>query len=329
MALPFDLPVLSRGFAELTPAACAAGNEAAAGAASALSALLGCEVVVRGRACPGPPAARAAVARLALDLTALPGAAVLEVETTLVAALVDRLAGGTGAAPGATALTPVEALALELFALAALDGACAAEAVETALRPRLARGVVVAAGALAIELDVTAAATAGRARLLVPAAALRALAGAPGAAAVECPAGTLRLVAALRGGEVPLTRPELEALAEGDVVALDGGADEPRMLVLPGGVRLRGRVFEGSFHVEEIMTDRSAQLPLRLEVELARVEVTLADLTRLEPGAALALGIDRRGLVTLRCGERAIARGELVEIDGAVGVRILALEGTP
>jgi len=326
MALPFDLPTLSRGFADLTAGACGVGDEAAAGAASALSTLLGCDVVVRGRASPGRPAARAAVARLAIDLTALPGAAVLEVEPTLVVALVDRLAGGTGAVAGATALTPVEATALELFALSALDGACAAARVETVLGPRLARGVVEPGGTLAVELEIGAAGIAGRARLLLPAAAIRALAGAP---AAEGAAGALRFTAALRGGEVPLTRPELEALVAGDVVVLDPGAEEPRALMLPGGARARGRLEDGVFHVEEVMTEWSAQLPLRLEVELARVEVTLADLARLEPGAALPLGVDRRGLVTLRCGERAIARGELVEIDGAVGVRILALEVAP
>ena len=66
-----------------------------------------------------------------------------------------------------------------------------------------------------------------------------------------------------------------------------------------------------------------------LEVELARVEVTLAELARLEPGATLPLALDRRGLVTLRAGERAIARGELVDVDGAVGVRVVSLEVAP
>ena len=57
-----------------------------------------------------------------------------------------------------------------------------------------------------------------------------------------------------------------------------------------------------------------------------RLEVTLADIARLEPGAALPLAVDRRGIVTLRIGERAVARGELVDIEGAVGVRILSVE---
>jgi type III secretion protein Q len=33
--------------------------------------------------------------------------------------------------------------------------------------------------------------------------------------------------------------------------------------------------------------------------------------------------------VVLRVGERAIGRGELVDVDGAVGVRILSLEDAP
>ncbi len=77
------------------------------------------------------------------------------------------------------------------------------------------------------------------------------------------------------------------------------------------------------------MTDVAACLPVMLEVELARVALPLAELARLEPGAALPLAIDRRGLVTLRVGDRAVARGELVDVDGAVGVRIVALGGEP
>jgi type III secretion protein Q len=77
------------------------------------------------------------------------------------------------------------------------------------------------------------------------------------------------------------------------------------------------------------MDDRTAQLPLRLEIELARIELPLSELARLEPGAALPLAVDRRGVVTLRIGERAVGRGELVDVDGAVGVRVLSLEPPP
>ncbi len=326
MPFPFELPSVSRGHAELTVAARALGAEVATAAARTLGSLLGFDIAVGARAVPGRALPRGGVARVGLDLPALPGTAALEVEPALVVALVDRLAGGIGETYGATTLTGVEAAALELFALAALEGACEVSGVEEALAPRLGRAASEPAAALAIELTVTAGHVSGRARLLLPPAALRALRGAP---AWDGAAAGLRMVASLRGGEAALGREELAALATGDVVVLDGTA-EPRALVLPGGARLAGRLEDGAFHVEEIdMTDRMAQLPVVLEVELARVEITLAELARLEPGATLPLALDRRGIVTLRAGERALGRGELVDVDGAIGVRIVSLEVAP
>jgi type III secretion protein Q len=325
MALPFDVPAVSRGFAELTPGAREAGREAAAAAARALSALLGREVTLSATALPGAPSPRVPAARVGLELAALPARAILEVEPSLVVRLVDVLAGGPGAPVGATALTPVESAALELFALAALDGAASGSAVEAGLAPRLARATPDVASALAIELAVTAGALAGRARLLVPAAAIRALRAPPRDG--EGPAATLPIRLSVRRGAVSLLADELELLAAGDVVLVDLPEEGRETLVLPGGLAIRGRREVDAFQVEEIaMTERTAQLPVTLEVELARVEIPLGELARLEPGAVLPLPVDRRGLVALRVGERAVARGELVELDGAIGVRILSVE---
>jgi type III secretion protein Q len=265
--------------------------------------------------------------RISLELAALPGLAALDVEPALVVRLVDLLAGGSGEVAGATALTPLEHAAAELFALAALEGVCGVRGVEAPLAPRLARGAGATldmASALAIELELAAGDVGGRARLLLPASAVRALRGPD---APEGPAHGLLVPASLRAGVTTLAPDELEALAPGDVILFDPPTDGAEDLVLPGGARLRGRRDDGGFHLEETaMTERQAQLPITLEVELARVELTVGELARLEPGAALPLALDRRGHVTLRAGERAVARGELVEIDGAVGVRILSLE---
>jgi type III secretion protein Q len=325
MALPFDLPTLSRGFAELTSAAARAGDAVTAAAAAALSGLLGAPVSIGARATPGLPASRPAVARLGLELAALPASAVLEVDPSWVVRVVDLLAGGPGAPEAAAALTPIEASALELLALAALDGACGIPQLEHALAPRLARGVREPASALAIELDLAVRDVRGRARLLLPPAAVRALRG----ATPDLDASGLRVPASFRRGSAALSLDELDALTPGDVVVLDAPAG-PDALVLPGGARATGRLDEDdTFHVEETMTERRLQLPVALEVELARVEMTLGDLARLEPGAALPLGLDRRGIVTLRVGERPVGRGELVEIDGAVGVRVISVEVEP
>jgi type III secretion protein Q len=260
-----------------------------------------------------------------VELAAVPGVAILEVEPSLVAQLVDRLAGGPGEGNPAAALTPVEETVLELLALCALDGACAVPAVEAALAPRLARGGRDPESPLALELELSAGPVRGRARLLVPVSAVRALGGEP-----DFDASALTIPASLRRGTAALSQDELEALAAGDVLVVDpppGGRDT---LALPGRLRALGRCEEDRFHVEETeMTERLAQLPVLLEVELARVEIPLADLARLEPGAALPLRLDRRGVVTLRVGERAVATGELVDVDGAVGVRILSTEVAP
>jgi type III secretion protein Q len=323
--LPFDLPRLSRGYVALGREARATGDRAAAAAAASLSAVLGQEVTLRGRACPGIAAPRPASAGVAIALTALPDVARLEVDAGLVVALVAALAGGA-AETGATALTPVEGAALELFALAVLDGACGVDAIDERLAPRLARDLGPPPSALAVELDVSAGPVRGHGRLLLPPAAVAALRdpkdGGPGLA--------LRVPASVRSGAASLSRSELAALAPGDVVLLDPPAACGDALVLPGGACIRGRIEEGSLAVEEvIMDERNAQLPIRLEVELARVELPLSELARLEPGAALPLALDRRGLVTLRIGERAVGRGELVDVDGAVGVRVLSLEVAP
>jgi type III secretion protein Q len=322
---PFDLPVVSRGFAAMTPSARACGDRVALAASASLATLIGREVSVRARPMPGVPAPRPVAARVTLDLTALPATALLEVDPALVVSVVDALAGGPGAATAATALTPIEQSALELLALAALDGACSVREVDVALAPRLSRGAPEPASALALELDVSIGAVSGRGRLLVPATAVRALAD---GAAGRAPTST-RIPVSIRSGSAELSEAELGSLATGDVVLLDARDRAGDALVLPGGARIRGRLGEATFEVEELMTQRNVQIPVMLEVELARVEVSLADIAQLEPGSALPLALDRRGVVTLRVGERTIGRGELVEVDGAVGVRVLSLVGTP
>jgi type III secretion protein Q len=326
MPLPFQLPSLSRGFATLTPSARRLGVDVAAAAAEALRKVLDAPVALLGRASPGPAWPRTPAVRLAIDLAALPALATLEVEPSLIVRLLDRLAGGQGSAPGASALTPLEQAAFELLTLLALEAACSVAGVEQALAPRLARaGPDAAAGALGVELELVTGAIRGRARLLLPAAAVRAL-----GAGAELPESPLRLPVSIRRGTASLLSEELEGLEPGDVVLVQDPADGREALVLPGGYRAAGRLGPDGFHCEEMsMTTRTAQIPVTLEVELCRVEVPLGELARLAPGAVLPLCVDRSGQVTLRAGERTMASGELVEVDGAVGVRIASLEVDP
>jgi len=327
MTLPFDLPTISRGYADLGPGARALGSATAEAAARAVGEVLGVPVRLQGRARPATAASGAAVARLPIELAALPGSAWLEVEAALVARVVDRVAGGTGPTPGATTLTPLEEAALELLVLAAIDGSAAVPEVGDRLAPRLVRDADAPSSPLLVDVEVTAGDIHGRARLLLPPAAVRALSGPPELAE---PLLSMPVFASLRGGSAPLQPDELAALAPGDVVLVDPPPDGRHRLVFPGGFTVLGLVGDGSLAVEATSMDVPlAQIPILLEVELARVPLTLADLSRLVPGATLPLPIDRRGLVTLRLGERAVARGELVDVDGAIGLRVLSMEAAP
>jgi type III secretion protein Q len=325
--LPFDLPRISRGHAELTSAAAALGRETAATVSAALGSLVGGDFRIAGRALPGCREGGGAGVHLSFDLPALPGTATLEIDAAFVAGLVGRMCGDTPVAAGAVSLTRIEVSALELLGLAAAEACARSAPVERALSPRLTRGWAEPASPLVVALDLEALGQAGRAWLLLPPAALRAFGGRPEmSAATEA----LELCASLRRGSTRVRPEDLTGLGPGDVLLLDADPAPAESMVLPGGYRLRGHLAGEVFHVEEMsMTEIAASIPITLEVELARIPVTLGQLARLEPGASLALPVDRRGLVTLRAGEQALAHGELVEIDGSVGVRIVSLEGRP
>lgn len=65
------------------------------------------------------------------------------------------------------------------------------------------------------------------------------------------------------------------------------------------------------------------ELPVELVVELGRVELTGAQVLELDLGDVLALERPLAGRVDLRVSGRLIARGELVNIDGEAGVRLV------
>ena len=325
-ALPFPIPVVSAGFAALSASARAIGARAAERAAAALSVQLGVAVEIDGRPLPALATPAPGMVRLGLSLDALAAPALLEVEASLAVCLVDRLAGGEGPLPPALTLTPIERSALELLALVAIAGAAEVPPVADHLAPMLAAAAEEPPNPLAVEITVAAGPLRGRCRLLLPAEALRRL---------EAPGELAGPVAAwvapgwLSSGGARLAPEELAALAPGDVLLLDEGPSDAACLHLPG-LRLHGRLEGDDFHLEEPTVDPStAELSLELTVELARVSITLGDLARVEAGGAIPLHAPRDGRVVLRLGDRPVARGQLVEIDGALGVRIERLEGRP
>jgi type III secretion protein Q len=90
------------------------------------------------------------------------------------------------------------------------------------------------------------------------------------------------------------------------------------------------QVLEG---VQEIMADVDDtvaassglidDVPVRLTFDLGEREISLGDLRSLEPGYLFNLGRDPRSTVSIRANGRLIGDGELVDIEGRVGVSVL------
>jgi flagellar motor switch/type III secretory pathway protein FliN len=86
---------------------------------------------------------------------------------------------------------------------------------------------------------------------------------------------------------------------------------------------------EGHSHIQndqetESVLKLAGDAPVEISVEIARFTLTIAELGRLKPGEIL---LTRRPIgerVTLRAGRHAFASGELVDVDGEVGVRIVS-----
>jgi type III secretion protein Q len=333
-AIPFDLPVAAPALAQLDASLLALGARAAGCAAQGLSSVLGGEASVSGRLLPGLPEP-AGVALVPVELTAIAGIASLAIDRGFAARLTERVAGGSGVGgPGiggsTGALSAAERTVVELAVLGALDAVAAGTGIEPALAPRLALRGGAPHRPLCVELTVSAGGARGRVLLLLPESALSALRGPP---CLPPALGDVPIQGTVRVGETSLEARDAEALGPGDVLLLDPPPGENATLHLPGGLAVQGRIAGDSLEVTEVALPEgehaAGSAPVLLEVELAAVAVPLREVARIAPGVVLALGLDRSGRVTLRIGGRAVARGVLVEVDGAVGVRVGAMTGEP
>ena len=68
-------------------------------------------------------------------------------------------------------------------------------------------------------------------------------------------------------------------------------------------------------------------IPLQIAVELGRLPVTAEQVVALRVGQLLDLGRTPGEPVELSVNGKIVARGELVEVEGHLGVRILSLAG--
>lgn len=270
------------------------------------------------------------------------GRAGLTLEARVAVALVERTLGGEDAPPPATAgpLSDLERGVLA-YALARLLGDSgwrlgASYAYAPAMIEALGDGPLVR-----WPLDVTLGAVRGALTLWLPAD------GAPAPAPIGArPSWVDVLPIAVRAvaGEATLEARAIAALAPGDVVIADRlDAERPILraheweaatrrsgdgLVVESirrGIPIRRGRKEGVIVTERSGVEAMGETPVTLALELARFELPLADVAALAPGEVIATGAAIGSHVTLRAGDRVIATAELVDVEGEIGVRIVAV----
>ncbi|MEX6667543.1 FliM/FliN family flagellar motor switch protein [Pseudomonas sp. W2-17] len=92
-----------------------------------------------------------------------------------------------------------------------------------------------------------------------------------------------------------------------DQTASDGYADEP---------------YEPQSAETHTPLDSLDQLPLALTLRCGSLELTLGDLRRIAAGTVLPVNGVTPGFATLCHGERVVAEGELVSVEGRLGLQI-------
>ncbi len=75
---------------------------------------------------------------------------------------------------------------------------------------------------------------------------------------------------------------------------------------------------------KDALAQAVGETPLVLRVEVGAVQLTAREWAALGPGDVIATGKRVGEAVVLRVGGAEVARGELVEIEGEVGVRIVS-----
>jgi flagellar motor switch/type III secretory pathway protein FliN len=306
---------------------------------------------------PGELSAIALVARHAARDRAL----VLELSRELAAAVTDRALGGDARtlAPDEP-LDPLELGVLGYVAARCAAHTRGALRVSAALRSPIevlaALGITRDERVLVLPIRVALGDTHGHARLLLTSLPSTDLAPRP----LDVPEALCSLPVTLcaHATTVTLTTRELAGLEAGDIVLperalLSRGAQgwygqlavhalgtsachalcatlEAGSLALERQASMRapraerGKRSMDAQDEEETHGERIARdAPIELCLELARFVVPLEELLALKPGAVWSTGRAIGEHVTLTAAGRSVARGELVEIDGEIGVRIL------
>jgi type III secretion protein Q len=294
-----------------------------------------------------------------VDLSATGGCAVLELELPVLFAALERLAGSRQRPSPVTRLTRLEEATFAFLILSVLAALRARSELHPRLWPRLAGVTMNRAEALSqlesrrphlgVELSLAVGEVSGGGRLVLPAVILEsACKDLPvereSTIAPEVLAASVEARCFL--GRTQLPPSSLETLSVGDVVVFEAARHGGEHLLGEGRLVTRGFELVGEFLPEGFSLARARRralplesnmatvneqsggmppLPVDVEIELTRLMLPLSELATLKPGALLPLRINASEPVLLRIGDRAVARAELVDIDGEVGARILHL----
>lgn len=72
-----------------------------------------------------------------------------------------------------------------------------------------------------------------------------------------------------------------------------------------------------------------AAAPIEVVAEIGRLVMRADEITALHPGSVLALGLLTPHIVDIKIGDRSWAQGELVDVDGQLGVRLTSINPLP
>lgn len=288
----------------------------------------------------------------------------LEIEPRLASILIDRVLGGSGddapLAPGALGDVERGVLAYAVARLLAhTQGALRVVSIVTT--PAAFVHALGEGDALCWPARASVGDAAGIVRAWIPGGTLDRAEPSPIPAPHAASLAALEVEVTLECGRGSLPARELVGLAPGDVVVLDEvrarrvegvlrgevrariargraswacaveGADLIVRAIEPGGASSSGmsaseeaRMDDGTQGTEALLR-AAGDAPVDVVVELARVALPLGELAALRPGEVLITGRSLGERVTLRVGERILAQGELVDVEGEIGVRILSI----
>lgn len=279
------------------------------------------------------------------------GLAVLELDPIVVGALL-RHAAGRPVAAAPLRLTRIEEAALGWLVLSSLSAVQKLDEARARYRPRLVslhgeRGEILeridsARNHVALLLTARVHEVSGTARLVLPSTWLEtALASMPPLPPEPLHPSVTRasLEASCLIGSMMVSQRDVDTLGVGDVLVFPLVTAEGSRLSGPGRLvtssfELRGSFSSSGFSLtraferlplETTVSTADPTVPVEVEIELTRLRVPLDQLGALQPGAVLPLHINAAQSVVLRVGDRAVARAELVEIEGEIGARVLSM----